>query len=233
MKTESFSIPLRDVSAVDAVGARLDRPDAHERRSVLLFAHGSGVDMEHRWMQAAVERLVAHGFAVLRFRYPYMERIAREGGRRPPDRAPMLEEAHFDALEELRRRFSGRRWLLAGKSLGARISTHLAAKGADTHGLVLFGYPLHPPRAPHKLRSEHFASIAQPALFLHGTRDEFGSTDELRAALSRYSGRAELSIVDGADHSFERPASARVELSTTLEELARRTATWDDETFPE
>jgi len=233
VKSESFPIALRDASAVESVAARLDRPDGAERRSVLLLAHGSGVDFEHPWMQLAAERLAARGFAVLRFRYPYMERIAREGRRRPPDRAPILEDAHFDALEELKRRLPGRRWLLAGKSLGARIATHIAAKGADAHGLVLFGYPLHPPKAPQKLRSEHFAALAQPALFLHGTRDEFGSIEELRRALERYSGRAELSVVDLADHSFERPAGAKASLAATLDDLAARTADWDSATFPE
>jgi predicted alpha/beta-hydrolase family hydrolase len=203
------------------------------RRSVVLLAHGSGVDIEHPWMRRAAEALAARGFAVLRFRYPYMEHIAREGKPRPPDRAPQLEDAHFDALAELRRRFPGRRWLLAGKSLGARIATHVAAKGADAHGLVLFGYPLHPPGKPDKERSEHFATLAQPALFLHGTRDEFGSVDELRAALRRYSGRAELSVVDGADHSFAQPVSKRRDLASALDELAARTADWDSRTFPE
>lgn len=230
MKSEAA--PIAD-EELGQLGGRFDRPDSNERRSVLLLAHGSGVDMEHPWMQAAAGALVAQRFAVLRFRYPYMERIAREARRRPPDRAERLEAAHFAALAELRRRTAGRRWLLAGKSLGARISTHLAAKGADAHGLVLFGYPLHPPRDPARERSEHFAAIAQPALFLHGDRDEFGAPDELRAALKRYSGRATFSLVEGADHSFELPARAKRTIVDVMDELARRVARWDDETFPE
>ncbi len=240
MTSQPISI-ARASPALPPLSALLDEPadsptapkPVSARHSVVLLAHGSGIDIEHPWMRLAAEALAAQGFATLRFRYPYMELAARAGKPRPPDRAPQLEEAHFDALAELRRRFPARRWLLAGKSLGARMATHIAAKGADAHGLVLFGYPLHPPGKPEKERSEQFATLAQPALFLHGTRDEFGTVDELRAALRRYSGRAELSVVEGADHSFALPASQGRDVASVLGELAARTADWDSRTFPE
>jgi predicted alpha/beta-hydrolase family hydrolase len=200
--------------------------------SAILLAHGAGVDVEHPWMRAISSALVRRGFDVLRFRYPYMERAVREGVPLPPDRAPVLEETHLAALEELKRRAPDKRWLLAGKSLGGRIATHVAAKGAEARGLVLFGYPLHPPRQPEKERSEHFAALVQPALFLQGTRDQFGRPDELRRALARYAGRATLSVVEGGDHSFELPASARRPVEDVLDELAERIAAWERESWP-
>ncbi len=228
--TIEFSIARR-ADAQPPLGARLDSPSGRARHSVVLLAHGSGVDVDHPWMAGMSRALVERGFEVLRFRYPYMELAARLARRRPPDPTAVLEEAHEDALDELRRRLPQRRWLLAGKSLGARISTHIAAKGAHAHGLVLLGYPLHPPGKPERERSEHFASLAQPALFVHGSRDEFGTLDELRGALRRYSGRAELEPVEGGDHSFER--GARHPLATTLADVAERVDRWEARTFPE
>ena len=221
----------RNAGAEPPLGARLDTPSGAQRHSVVLLAHGAGVDIDHPWMASMSRALVGRGFAVLRFRYPYMELAARLARRRPPDPTSVLEQAHHDALDELRRRFPVRRWLLAGKSLGARISTHIAAKGAHAHGLVLLGYPLHPPGKPERERSEHFATLAQPALFVHGSRDEFGTLDELRDALRRYSGRAELESIDGGDHSFER--GARHPLPATLERVAELVEHWDARTFPD
>jgi predicted alpha/beta-hydrolase family hydrolase len=229
--TTELTIPRTRADA-PPLAARLDEPTGAARESALLFAHGSGVDVDHPWMQAAAASLVSRGFAVLRFRYPYMQLAVDAGKPRPPDRAALLEEAHVDALEELRRRYPRRRWILAGKSLGARMATHIAAQGAHAHALVLYGYPLHPPRKPEATRSEHFATLVQPALFLHGTRDEFGSVEALEQALKRYSGQAELSVVEGADHAFELPAAARRTRDNVLDELAGRVADWEARVFP-
>ena len=175
---------------------------------------------------------MSRGFAVLRFRYAYMQRAVDLGRVQPPDRAPALEAVHELALAELRRRLEPRRVLLAGKSMGARMATHLAAKGAAAHGLVLYGYPLHPPGKPEKERSEHFAMCVQPALFLHGTRDEFGTPDELRLALRRYAGRATLQVIEGSDHSLERPKASSEPLEAVLARVAADVDRWERECWP-
>lgn len=213
-------------------GARLDRPAGTPREAAVLLAHGSGVDMEHPWMELAAATLVARGFAVMRFRYGYMQRAHELGRVQPPDRSPKLEAVHEAALAELRRRLEPRRVLLAGKSLGARISTLIAAKGALAHGLALYGYPLHPPRKPDQLRVEHFPMLVQPALFLVGTRDEFSTPEELRHALTRYAGRATVAVIEGADHGFELPKSMHQPLDATLARLAERIDLWERETWP-
>jgi predicted alpha/beta-hydrolase family hydrolase len=213
--------------------ARIDRPAGPAREAAILLAHGSGIDMEHPWMELAAAALVARGFAVMRFRYAYMQRAHELGRVQPPDRAPKLEAVHEAALTELRRRLEPRRVLLAGKSLGARVATLIAAKGAPAHGLVLYGYPLHPPRKPEQLRVEHFPMLVQPALFLLGTRDEFSTPEELRHALTRYAGRCTVEVVEGADHGFEVPKAARQPLEVTLQRLAERVDLWERETWPE
>jgi predicted alpha/beta-hydrolase family hydrolase len=232
MPRSELSIPVAGAQVAE-VAAVLDSPDAGSRTSAMLFAHGAGVDMLSPWMDSMARELVAHGFEVMRFRYPYMQRAQLEQRTLPPDRAPVLEATHEAALAELRRARPKKRVLLAGKSLGGRMGTLIAAKGADCAGLVLFGYPLHPPRQPDKERSEHFAALAQPALFLQGTRDEFGDPEQLRAALRRYGGRATLAVIEGGDHSFAVPKSMQRSLEATLAEIAARVDAWERATWPE
>ncbi len=234
MPTESFTIALSPTSGSRVeLGARFESPPDVQRASALLLAHGAGLHMESPWMSAVARGLVARGFPVLRFNYPYRERSLREKKHLPPDRTVLLEEAHSAARAALEARAGGRRLLLAGKSLGGRIATHLAAKDEPCAGLVLFGYPLHPPGRQDRPRSEHFAAIAQPALFLQGTRDEFADLALLRSALESFGGRVTLEVIDGADHGFHVPRSSGGTDEQVLEALLNRVARWESETFPE
>jgi len=232
MTEEELSIPLEH-AAVDAVRAVLHHASGSGRRSAFLLAHGAGIDMDAPLLVAIGRGLAARGIPVMRFRFVYRERMALEGRQLPPDRTPDLEHAHQSALDELTRRLPRSRHVLAGKSLGGRIGTHLAAKGADVAGLVLLGYPLHPPGEPDKERSEHFAAIAQPALFLQGTRDEFGAIPELERALSRFGGRATLAAIEGADHGFDVLARSGRTREEVERELLERIDAWERATFPE
>ena len=229
MPSARLAIQFADVG----LSAQLDTPERDARASAILLAHGAGFAMDSPWMQSVALGLAARGFPVLRYNYPYKERSRSTGRDLPPDRASVLEEAHAHALATLAEHAGGGRLLLAGKSMGGRISTHLAAKGERCAGLVLFGYPLHPPRQPEKTRSEHFPAIAQPALFLQGTRDEFAELELLREALARYGGRATLEVIEDADHGFHvRKKSGRTD-AEVLEFLLDRVARWERETFPD
>ena len=230
MASESFEVEL---GGAERVSARLDTPDRGARASAFLLAHGAGFGMESPWMERVARGLVARGFPVMRFNYLYRERAQRAQREKPPDRTAVLEETHAHALRAIQERTGERRVLLAGKSLGARISTYLAAKGERCAGLVLFGYPLHPPGQKEKLRSEHFAALAQPALFLQGTRDDFCDLELLRAALERYGGKATVHVVEGADHGFQVPRSAGRTGEEVLEELFEQVDAWERSTFPE
>lgn len=230
MLSTRFTLPFADL----ALTAQLDTPEHEPRASAILLAHGAGLPLDAPWMEQVAFGLAARGFPVLRFNYPYMERAQRRGARAlPPDRQPVLEEAHALALAALAQRAGGRRLLLAGKSMGGRISTYLAAKGERCAGLILFGYPLHPPKQPSKPRSEHFPTLAQPALFLQGTQDEFAELALLRAALGRYGGRATLEVIEGADHGFHVPRSSGRGDDEVRDFLLERVARWERETFPE
>jgi predicted alpha/beta-hydrolase family hydrolase len=225
----THSEPLAIASGVAEparVSAVLDRPGERAPRAALLLAHGSGLSMDHAWTRTLGRQLAERGFVVLRFNYPYRERALAAGRQAPPDRAAVLEVAHRAALAELRRLAPGLPLVLAGKSLGARIATLLAAADSACDGVIAFGYPLHPPGAPERERSEHFERCAVPALFLHGTRDEFGAPEALRSALRRWRGPAELQVVDGANHGFELPRAHARELDDVLAELALRADAW-------
>ena len=232
MVSSRFSIPVQNAK-IPEVSAVFDAPSAPERKSAILLAHGAGFSMDSPWMQTVAEGLAERGFPVLRFNYPYRERAVREERQRPPDKAEILEHAHARALRALEERIGDHRILLAGKSMGGRMATHLAAKGETLAGLILLGYPLHPPGRKEKIRSEHFPAIVQPALFLQGTRDKLCDLELLDEALKSYGGTPLVEIIDDADHSFHvRKASGRTD-AEVLEAMLDRIGTWEEETFPE
>lgn len=219
--------------AVEALSALFEPAAGEERRGACLLAHGAGYHMESPWLGAVAGGLVALGFDVLRFNYPYRERALAEGKRmRPPDAPRVLEQAHRLALDELVRRTGDARPLLAGKSLGARFASRIAAKDAPCRGLVLLGYPLHPPKRPEKIRDEHFPALAQPALFLQGTRDELCDLEQLDRSLEKYGGRATVEVIDGANHGFEVPKRSGRTGEDVLADMLERIDRWERTTFP-
>ena len=105
------------------------------------------------------------GLTVLTFNYLYSE-----AGRKSPDAQPLLLGAHRAARDHLEAEVGGS-VVLAGRSMGGRMGTYLAAAGEPALGLVLYAYPLHPPGKPDKLRADHLPAITAPMLFFQGTRD--------------------------------------------------------------
>jgi hypothetical protein len=129
--------------------------------------------MNARFLVDIADALASRSIAVVRFNFPYAE-----AGRRIPDPQPRLEVC-FRAVasavsEEIPRLFLG------GKSMGGRIASHIVGAGFPTRGLIFFGYPLHPPGKPDRLRDAHLKRINAPMLFLQGTRDNFATAELLR-----------------------------------------------------
>lgn len=209
------------------------RPAADARPWPVLLAHGAGAGHELPLLHALERELAAARFEILSFHYPFMVRMRREGHRRPPDRLEVLEAAHERALAELSILRPDRRALLVGKSLGGRVGSMIAAKGAAAQGLVLVGYPLHPANNPDRERSEHFRALAQPALFLSGTRDALCELPRLRRALSFYGGPPTLEVIEGANHDFVRPGPSARDPSVCGAELAQRIIAWVEATWPD
>lgn len=180
------------------------RYSAHEPRAAVILAHGAGAGQMHPFMIAAATAFTAAGFETVTFDFPYME--AR---RRVPDRAPVLERTFAAVVKECCARWlnGGTPYFAGGKSMGGRIASQAAANGLferEPAGLVFLGYPLHPPAHPEKRRDAHLPKVKAPMLFVHGSRDPFGTPDEMRELVKPLR-RATLAMIDGGGHSFEAP----------------------------
>ena len=169
--------------------------------ATLLLGHGAGVNQTSAFMVNFAESLALRGVEVVTFNFLYTEQ-----GRNAPDRPDKLEACYRAVIEAARKKLKGNRLFIGGKSMGGRIASQVAAAGVeDLSGLVLLGYPLHPPGKPEQLRAEHLAKIREPLLFLQGERDPFGTPDELRPIIKKLKPRAELYAISGGDHSFAVP----------------------------
>jgi len=167
----------------------------------LLLAHGAGGGQKSRFMIDAARAFAARGITTATFDFPYMA-----AGRSVPDKAPVLEQSWRDAIAAARAHdaFAGLPLFIGGKSMGGRIASHIASQHADgIAGLVFLGYPLHPPGRPEQRRDAHLPDIREPMLFVQGSRDQFGTADEIRGLRPRLNSRAELFEVADGDHSFK------------------------------
>ena len=190
-------------------------------RAVLL-AHGAGADMHASTLTTVADALAGAKIPSLRFNFPY-----RASGRRAPDRAPVLEAAVREAVAELSRltNLPADRLVLGGRSMGGRICSMVAADGGDPAdrplGLVLLGYPLHPPGNAEKLRVDHFKDLRVPALFVSGTRDAFGTPAELKRHAKKIKGPVSFHWIETGDHGFKPLKSSGATVDSVLSEVAR------------
>jgi predicted alpha/beta-hydrolase family hydrolase len=195
---------------------------------LLVLGHGAGAGHDHPWMREVAQGLANRGVSVATFDFPY--KAAKKAA---PDPAPVLEATFAAAWKEAAEtvaRDTGTapgRLFAGGKSMGGRISSQAAARGLfapPAAGLVFFGYPLHPPGKPAQRRDAHLPSVGAPMLFFHGTRDPFGTPDEM-AALTRTLPHATLELVDGGDHSLMR-SKAQEKKSRAIDGVLDRAAQW-------
>lgn len=180
--------------------------------TTVVLAHGAGAPMNTPFMNAVARGLVADGggrlrVRVARFEFPYM-RARRETGRRggAPDREPVLRDSWKEAVEKLG---GGSKLVIGGKSMGGRIAS-MVADEVGARGLVCLGYPFHPPGRPEKLRTKHLEDLRTPALILQGTRDAFGTPEDV--AGYRLSPAIRVVWIEDGDHSWKpRASSGRTE----------------------
>ncbi|QND17984.1 alpha/beta hydrolase (plasmid) [Rhizobium leguminosarum bv. trifolii] len=150
-----------------------------DARFTILLAHGAGAPMDSASMTAAANALAGVGFRVARFEFAYMAARRISEGRKPPPRAETLNPEYEAAIAELG---ASGPLIIGGKSMGGRVASMIAD---DRHrrgkiaGLLCLGYPFHPPGQPEKLRTGHLTGLTTPALICQGTRDEFGTRDEV------------------------------------------------------
>ena len=174
--------------------------------AAMLLSHGAGGNCDAPLMVAVAEAFTDAGYCVFRWNLPFRQLRAHgaPGGSGERDR-----EGIRQAAQELRGLAPAVPLYLAGQSYGGRQSSMVAAEDPDlAGGLLLLSYPLHPPGKPAQLRTEHFPRLRVPAVFVHGTRDPFGTVEELRQAIQGIPASARLQVVEGAGHGVP-PATAQ------------------------
>lgn len=166
----------------------------------LVLSHGAGSDRDAPLLAAVADAFAGAGFTVLRCDLPF-----RQAGRHGPPGAGDAardREGLWRAVEAVQQ-FAPGRVFLGGHSYGGRQATILASDDpALTQCLLLLSYPLHPPRRPSELRTGHFPRLRAPTLFVHGTKDPFGSIEEMRRALGLIQTPVRLVAIEGAGHDL-------------------------------
>jgi len=209
----------QSVTALLYAAARQDRAGI-----TLILGHGAGAGQTSDFMVEFADAVAARGIDIVTFNFLYSEQK-----RRLPDPNSRLEECYRGVIEAVFNlsKLGENRLAIGGKSMGGRIASQVAAADAGpVAGLVFLGYPLHPPGRPDRLRAEHLSRIKAPMLFVQGSRDAFGTPEELRPIIDRLTARADLHIVEGGDHSFKIPRKSGVGQHEAYRQIQDFIASW-------
>ena len=197
----SIAVSIDDAGETTATAYGGDNPTG----PCFILAHGAGAGQQHPFIVQTSTALAARGITVLTFNFLYMQR-----GRGGPDRPAVLEATWRAAIRcAVQMGWGSTRLVIGGKSMGGRIASMVLADAdaqplpAPVHGLVLLGYPLHPPGQPDKLRIEHLPRLRTPTLIVQGERDQFGSPGEVRKAFTASPAHVDWLEVPDGDHSFK------------------------------
>jgi predicted alpha/beta-hydrolase family hydrolase len=219
----ALTVPIETGAATTA----LVYSSADSAGAALILGHGAGSGQFSPFM-VDFARALASTIDVVTFNFLYIEQK-----RKLPDRRPLLEACYKAVIDAARRQLPSAQQALfiGGKSMGGRIATHVAAADAalPLRGLVLLGYPLHPPGRPADRRDAHLPDVHRPMLFVQGSRDAFGTPGELAPVLRPLSPTPALFIVEGGDHSFktsrnrERQAATYTDIQHTIVSWIQRT----------
>lgn len=221
MAASEFKIKVNDT---DSVTAMLYPASKANRVGVtVLLGHGAGADQLSGFMRMVASGFAARGFDAMTFNFLYKEKR-----KSVPDPKAKLEACYRAVIDAAIRntKLKGNKLVIGGKSMGGRIASQVAAEdpsGIDR--LVFLGYPLHPPGRPDKLRDEHLPNIKAPMLFVQGSRDAFGTADEIRTIIKKHRLPATLYVIESGDHSFKVPKSVAPQ-QKVYEDVMDEVAKW-------
>jgi uncharacterized protein len=217
-----LAVPLESGGTVTAL---VYEAVAGRAGAALVLAHGAGAGQHSPFMTGFANALASLGVDAITFNFPYTEQR-----RRLPDRRPVLDACYRSVVHTVERhvQHAAGRLFIGGKSMGGRIATEVAAADKDlpVRGLVLLGYPLHPPGRPADLRAAHLPGVSRPMLFVQGARDSFGTPSELRPILTSLSPPAALQVVAGGDHSFKVARASQQEQAEVFGDVQRTVVEW-------
>jgi uncharacterized protein len=196
----------------------LHTPDS-PNGSGLVLTHGAGSNAQAPLLIALAETFCEAEFTVLRCDLPY--RRTRSFGPPGPGDAARDRAGLKNAVAAMKKILGGpslrslQGWgtvILGGHSYGGRQSSMLCAEEPDlVSALLLLSYPLHPPRKPEQQRTQHLPDLRTPTLFVHGTRDPFGTIAELEQALKMIPAKTKLLPIEGAGHDLGFKGKAKQE----------------------
>lgn len=213
------------VTETDSVTALLYPAAKTNRLGVtLILGHGAGANQSSGFMRLFANGLAQRGLDVMTFNFLYSER-----GRGAPDPKAKLEACYEKVIEATakHKKLTGNKIAVGGKSMGGRIGSQVAATDSSKiSALIFLGYPLHPPGNLEKIRDAHLPEIKAPMLFLQGSRDTFGTTEELRTVIKKHKLPATLYEIAGGDHSFKVPKSVGLTQEQVYELAMDEIATW-------
>lgn len=196
-----------------------------DARVTILLAHGAGASMDSTSMTAAAAAFGDAGFRVARFEFAYMAARRTGAGRKPPPRAETLKGEYMAAVAEIDPTGP---LIIGGKSMGGRVASMVADDlfaRDKIAGLLCLGYPFHPPGKPQQLRTKHLADLRTPALICQGTRDAFGTPDEV-AGLT-LSDRIEILWLEDGDHDLKpRKKISGYSAADHLKTMAEAVSAW-------
>lgn len=219
------SLVIAHAGVPDALPADLTAATTPLGLTVVL-AHGAGAGRRSSWIQRFAALFAEAGVDAVAFDFPYMAT-----GRKLPDKAPVLEAAFLDAVDAAIAAMRPRGVVVAGKSMGGRMATHLAAQpdrwraAVPLVGAVAFGYPLRPPGPRGGDRVSHLRQLAVPTLIVQGTRDTFGGPDVVAADVGAVP-RLEILPVPTGDHSLSVLRSTGRSQADVEREIVAQVVTW-------
>ena len=165
----------------------------------LVLTHGAGGNAQMALLVALAEAFAGAGFTVMRCDLPFRQK--KPFGSPGPGNAARDREGLKNAVTVMKKIAPGRLFL-GGQSYGGRQASMLLAEEPIADGLILLSYPLHPPGKPDQLRTQHLPKLQVPTLFVEGTRDPFGTIEEIEGARTMIAAKTELLIVEGAGHDL-------------------------------
>ncbi|AMJ62999.1 alpha/beta hydrolase family protein [Bosea sp. PAMC 26642] len=200
--------------------------DGPERAPItVMLAHGAGAPMDSGTLTATAETLGGAGLRVARFEFDYMAGRRTGAGRKPPPRAEKLNPQYIAAVDALGATGS---LIIGGKSMGGRVASMVADElfaAGRIRGLLCLGYPFHPPAKPEQVRTKHLAELSTPTFIVQGTRDAFGTRDDVSGY--QLSSAIDILWLEDGDHDLKpRKSISGLSAADHLKTMAEEVSAW-------